>query len=325
MSNAYRYGFNGKENDNEVKGQGNQQDYGMRIYDPRIGKFLSVDPITNQYPELTPYQFASNTPIQAIDLDGQEKFHYTLIRTGDGKPILKPGKVENFVETANSWDPTWTSWFKMRTTSVSNPRKEFIVHGTAPVTYGLDGNGQQTDNFTWTFTSEKDVKSAEAHGGPSNYGGWSWSNSDQKARTGMFIGVFNTMEAEGESPSGGLSGLGSRLWPMPKPRLNISNKIGADFEALLVKKLGGTGSFTSGGRELDGAFGNVWYEAKGGNFWENVASKDPSKWKSTFGQKKSISNQNGKIFQVYSEKSISQEFKDFFKKKGIEYFENVKE
>jgi RHS repeat-associated protein len=69
---GYRYGFNGKENDNEVKGLGNQQDYGMRIYDPRLGKFLSVDPLTKSYPELTPYQFASNSPIQAIDLDGLE-------------------------------------------------------------------------------------------------------------------------------------------------------------------------------------------------------------------------------------------------------------
>ncbi len=68
----YRYGFNGKENDKEVKGEGNQQDYGMRIYDPRLGKFLSVDPITNKYPELTPYQFASNRPIDGIDLDGLE-------------------------------------------------------------------------------------------------------------------------------------------------------------------------------------------------------------------------------------------------------------
>jgi RHS repeat-associated protein len=68
----YRYGFNGKENDNEVEGEGNQQDYGMRIYDPRLGRFLSVDPITRQYPQLTPYQYASNTPIQAVDLDGLE-------------------------------------------------------------------------------------------------------------------------------------------------------------------------------------------------------------------------------------------------------------
>lgn len=69
---TYRYGFNGKENDNEVKGEGNQQDYGMRIYDPRLGKFFSVDPLRKDYPGLTPYQFASNTPIQAVDLDGKE-------------------------------------------------------------------------------------------------------------------------------------------------------------------------------------------------------------------------------------------------------------
>ncbi len=71
-SEKYRYGFNGKENDNDVKGVGNQQDYGMRIYDPRVGRFLSVDPITADYPMLTPYQFASNRPIDGIDFDGLE-------------------------------------------------------------------------------------------------------------------------------------------------------------------------------------------------------------------------------------------------------------
>jgi RHS repeat-associated protein len=69
---GYRYGFNGKENDNEIKGEGNQQDYGMRIYDPRLGKFLSIDPLSSYFPWYTPYQFAGNTPIQAIDLDGGE-------------------------------------------------------------------------------------------------------------------------------------------------------------------------------------------------------------------------------------------------------------
>ena len=72
----YRYGFNGMEMDDEVKGiKGAQYDYGFRIYDPRIGRFLSVDPLTSSYPMLTPYQFASNTPIQAIDLDGLEAFY----------------------------------------------------------------------------------------------------------------------------------------------------------------------------------------------------------------------------------------------------------
>ena len=68
----YRYGFNGKENDNDVKGDGNQQDYGMRIYDPRLGRFLSVDPLTKKYPWYTPYQFSGNNPIKFIDLDGLE-------------------------------------------------------------------------------------------------------------------------------------------------------------------------------------------------------------------------------------------------------------
>lgn len=69
---SYPYGMNGKEKDDEVKGSGNSYDYGMRIYDPRLGRFLSVDPITRSYPELTPYQFGSNSPIVNIDIDGME-------------------------------------------------------------------------------------------------------------------------------------------------------------------------------------------------------------------------------------------------------------
>ncbi|MCD9612229.1 RHS repeat-associated core domain-containing protein, partial [Tenacibaculum maritimum] len=75
QADSYRYGFNGKENDDEVVGEGNWQEYGMRMYDPRLGRFPNVDPLTKKYPELTPYQFASNTPIQAIDLDGLEAFY----------------------------------------------------------------------------------------------------------------------------------------------------------------------------------------------------------------------------------------------------------
>jgi RHS repeat-associated protein len=82
---SYRFGFNGKEEDDDVKGDGNQQDYGMRIYDARLGRFLSVDPITEKYPELTPYQFASNRPIDGIDLDGMEyvKRIHTVNSTGE--------------------------------------------------------------------------------------------------------------------------------------------------------------------------------------------------------------------------------------------------
>ncbi len=75
--NSYRYGFNGKENDNDIEGEGNAQDYGMRIYDPRVGRFLSVDPLARSYPMLTPYSYAENDVIRCIDLDGLEKFVVT--------------------------------------------------------------------------------------------------------------------------------------------------------------------------------------------------------------------------------------------------------
>ena len=92
-SNAYRFGFNGKENDNEVKGTGNNQDYGMRIYDPRIIRFNSVDPLTSEYPWYTPYQFAGNKFIWAIDRDGLEEWYTNSGSTtpDDGSGPVKPG------------------------------------------------------------------------------------------------------------------------------------------------------------------------------------------------------------------------------------------
>jgi RHS repeat-associated protein len=65
----YRYGFNGKEKDSF---NATVYDYGFRIYNPEIARFLSVDPLTKSYPWYTPYQFAGNMPISAIDLDGLE-------------------------------------------------------------------------------------------------------------------------------------------------------------------------------------------------------------------------------------------------------------
>jgi RHS repeat-associated protein len=89
-SSLYRYGFNGKENDNEVKGEGNEQDYGMRIYDPRLGRFLSVDPLTKDYPSWSPYPFAMNNSISGIDLDGLEYYY-----SADGKFLGNIGKSQD--------------------------------------------------------------------------------------------------------------------------------------------------------------------------------------------------------------------------------------
>ena len=51
----------------------------MRTYDARLGRFLSIDPLTKKFPELTPYQFCSNNPIWYIDLDGLEGTQYIKV------------------------------------------------------------------------------------------------------------------------------------------------------------------------------------------------------------------------------------------------------
>src|SRR5215213_4637048 len=64
--------YNGKEmldDDADL----NWYDYGFRSYDPQIGRFMQLDPLTDSYPYYTHYQFAGNDPITNVDLDGLEE------------------------------------------------------------------------------------------------------------------------------------------------------------------------------------------------------------------------------------------------------------
>jgi len=76
---SFDYGFNNKLNDNDVEGAGNWQDYGKREYLPRLARFISTDPITRKYPELTPFQFSSDGPIRNVDQDGLEAAGYEAL------------------------------------------------------------------------------------------------------------------------------------------------------------------------------------------------------------------------------------------------------
>lgn len=64
--------MNGKEKDDEIVGSGNSYDFGARQYDPRLGRWLSLDPLMTKYPGLSPYNFVSNNPIIFVDVDGKD-------------------------------------------------------------------------------------------------------------------------------------------------------------------------------------------------------------------------------------------------------------
>ncbi len=74
-----RYGFQGQENDNELKGTANSVNFKYRVHDPRIGRFLSIDPLAKEYPWNSPYAFAENRVIDGIDLEGLEYIHYKVM------------------------------------------------------------------------------------------------------------------------------------------------------------------------------------------------------------------------------------------------------
>ena len=80
-----RYLFNGKELQNNLLGGVNLDwyDYGARFYDPQIGRWHVADPVTSEYPSISPYVYCVNDPINLIDPDGKD-----WILSEDGKTMI---------------------------------------------------------------------------------------------------------------------------------------------------------------------------------------------------------------------------------------------
>jgi len=91
-SGSYRYGFNGKENDNEVKGEGNTITYENRIYDPRTGRWYSLDPLQKKYPNESNYIFTGDSPILFADKDGRDRI-VTITTIGKDGYITQIRKI----------------------------------------------------------------------------------------------------------------------------------------------------------------------------------------------------------------------------------------
>jgi len=122
-SGEYRFGFNGKEKDDEIKGAGNAVDFGARIYVGRLGKWLSVDPWQNQYSGMGAYASMLNSPIQAYDPNGEwvkiittkyygeidnlkvKKWHNVFKKTSLIEKNIIIGKVRFFDSDPNKFSP----------------------------------------------------------------------------------------------------------------------------------------------------------------------------------------------------------------------------
>jgi RHS repeat-associated protein len=98
---AYRYSFNGAERDDELKGSGNSLDFGDRIYDPRLGRWMSVDPLFKIYPEISPYAYCANNPIRYKEVDGRGFNGGFSVENQSSKPIVVVGTSKTITTDAN--------------------------------------------------------------------------------------------------------------------------------------------------------------------------------------------------------------------------------
>ncbi len=95
-STDYRFGFNGMEEDNEVKGDNNSLDFGARIYDPRVGRWMSRDPLSIKQPGWSTYKAFLDNPVLFIDPDGKTEFY-----NKKGKHIGSDGESNNLIAIVN--------------------------------------------------------------------------------------------------------------------------------------------------------------------------------------------------------------------------------
>ncbi len=102
VEDGYRYGYQGSEKDNEVKGKGNSYTTFFRQLDPRLGRWLSIDPKTSSIPWQSPYCSMNNNPIIFNDILGDSigldksftdngtkmKAMEEMVNTNEGKSFL---------------------------------------------------------------------------------------------------------------------------------------------------------------------------------------------------------------------------------------------
>ena len=130
------YKYNGKELDS--KGGLDWYDYGARMYDAALGRFMKTDRFSEKYVSLSPYQYGANNPVNNIDVNG-DSIWYT--RNGDIVTMHVTAKIFN-----NSSD------------NINMARAAKDIVSDIKSTY--EGKFEWSDNKTYNLKVDMDLKVA---------------------------------------------------------------------------------------------------------------------------------------------------------------------
>jgi len=132
----YRYGFNGKEQDDETAGNDVAVDFGARIYDGRLGRWLSVDPLQKKYADLSSYCFVGNMPIIATDPTGKFIIVQGKIIGEDGKERIVDYQYE--YQESRQWNDDTPVFVKQTFEALDKLYSENAMEVSLPPVAGSD-------------------------------------------------------------------------------------------------------------------------------------------------------------------------------------------
>jgi hypothetical protein len=124
-------------------------DFGARMYDARLGRWLSLDPLEKKYPYLSPYHFCNNNPILYKDFDGRDFITYVKLKNS------QTGKSEIHKVT---FDGTKTMIENVKTGAIGeyNGGSKFVDDMITSYNYIVE-NGADIDDAMKTIASSKDI------------------------------------------------------------------------------------------------------------------------------------------------------------------------
>ena len=131
--NEYRYGFQGQEQDPEIKGEGNSVNYKFRMHDPRVGRFFAVDPLAPEYPFYSPYAFSGNRVLDAVELEGLEPKSIHVYFTNKDGDI-----TDEFHKTEQGTGHLGDYYIEGTLPSIGVKSKDFALNSNVTIIYNVD-------------------------------------------------------------------------------------------------------------------------------------------------------------------------------------------